>query len=1098
MNIESMLFKNTSYIEQPNGLIGWLGWLIFLGGVIFLLWRWLPYNKKMGRTQWIIFAVLAALLPLTNLFLGLRLPIGTALPPPGLPVDPLGPVVVFFAALPWLLAAGLLGPAPAAALAFVSGLFMALWNTHSPFTPLEYSLLALLLGACFQQRYRTLAFRALRRPLLAGLLLGLVYPLIYILDILFVFSGSLASRLDYALANTAAASLSVLAQLLIAGLVGELAAFAFPKFWGGRGPLTPSPAERRLQTRFLASLAPLAVILMVGLIAGDWVVAGAAARQMLEDRMQSTANMAAQGVPFFHATGQALIQDMANDPRWYQGPQDGQTALLEENLRSIPFFRQLYLLDEQGDALAGYPTVDFYAADPSPKEFAAIDLAIAGLAFQSYTISPVPGENVAQVSFIAAIKEGDRVHGVLVGRTDLANNPLTQPVLISLASIADVDGEGMLLDDEGRILYHSANAQVMEKYQGDTSEKPAFFADSVAPDGTRRMLYYQPVQGQPWAVVTIVPARQAQQLALRIAAPLLGMILVLFFLAAVFLRLSLRVVTASLQHLASEANRISSGRLDRPLQLEGEDEVGQLRRAFEHMRVSLKDRLDELNRVLVVSQGVASSLDLGEALKPVLDAAISTGVTSARVVLSSDVAPEAQVGASPVTRFGIGSEAFSHLDEQILALARQQDQRIVITNPTRVRNLNFSVGAARPEALLGMPLRHENLYFGVMWVAYDIPHQFGEDEVRFLSTLAGQAVLAAGNARLFASAEVGRQQLESILASTPDPVLVTDQQNNLLLANPAAWQALDLSATTVDDKAVEQVIQQPELVRLLTSFSQDRLSTELRLPDGLMYMATASTVMAGDRPVGRICVLRDITHLKELDQLKSDFVSTVSHDLRSPLTLMRGYATMLEMVGELNEQQSNYVRKMVTGVENMTRLVNTLLDLGRIEAGLALQLEAIPVHDIVERVVGSLQIQASQKQIQMTCEISPTIIPLVEADHALLQQAMHNLVENAIKYTDPGGQVGVRVYQDRERMVFEVTDSGIGIAPVDIPLLFKKFSRAGQKEAKKRPGSGLGLAIVKSVVERHQGLVWVESQLGKGSTFFFAIPFRQPPKNAAR
>ncbi len=295
---------------------------------------------------------------------------------------------------------------------------------------------------------------------------------------------------------------------------------------------------------------------------------------------------------------------------------------------------------------------------------------------------------------------------------------------------------------------------------------------------------------------------------------------------------------------------------------------------------------------------------------------------------------------------------------------------------------------------------------------------------------------------------------------------------------------------------MEKIIQQGELVRLLTGFSQDRLSTEVRLPDGLMYMATASTVMAGDRPVGRICVLRDITHLKELDQLKSDFVSTVSHDLRSPLTLMRGYATMLEMVGELNEQQTNYVRKMVTGVENMTRLVNTLLDLGRIEAGLALQLEAIPIHDIVDRVVGGLQIQASQKQIQMTCEISQNMIPLVEADHALLRKAMHNLVENAVKYTDPGGQVQVRVYQDRERMVFEVIDSGIGIAPVDIPLLFKKFSRAGQKEAKKRPGSGLGLAIVKSVVERHQGQVWVESQLGKGSTFFFAIPFRQPSKNA--
>jgi hypothetical protein len=355
----------------------------------------------------------------------------------------------------------------------------------------------------------------------------------------------------------------VLAELLIAGLIAEVVLFAFPKAWGGVGPLEPSPVERRLQTRFLYSMAPLALILVVGLVAGDWVVSGTAARQMLHDRMESTAQMAAQGVPFFHETGQALIQDLADDPRWYQGAPEEQASLLEESLRNIPF-RQLYLLDGLGQSLAGYPSPDFYRSTPSPKEFAAIDLALTGLPFQSYTIPPLEGESVAQVSFIAAIvDEAGQVQGVLIGRSDLASNPLTQPVLSTLASMANIDGEGMLLDDEGRILYHSANVLVMEEYLGPASEAADFF-DDMASDGTRRMGFYQPVQGQPWAVVTIVPARQAQQLALRIAAPLLAMIVALFLFAGVLLRLSLRAVTASLQNLALEANRISSGRLDRP------------------------------------------------------------------------------------------------------------------------------------------------------------------------------------------------------------------------------------------------------------------------------------------------------------------------------------------------------------------------------------------------------------------------------------------------------------------------------------------------------------------------------------------------------
>jgi signal transduction histidine kinase len=196
----------------------------------------------------------------------------------------------------------------------------------------------------------------------------------------------------------------------------------------------------------------------------------------------------------------------------------------------------------------------------------------------------------------------------------------------------------------------------------------------------------------------------------------------------------------------------------------------------------------------------------------------------------------------------------------------------------------------------------------------------------------------------------------------------------------------------------------------------------------------------------------------------------------------------------LNDQQTGYVRKIVTGVETMSKLVNNLLDLGRIEAGVDLQLEMVPIQDVVDRVVGALQLQAAQKRIQLTTEMPPHTIPLVEADQSLLQQALHNLVDNAVKYTDSGGKVGLRVSARQDRMVFEVSDTGIGIAPVDLPRLFEKFFRAGQKEAIKRHGTGLGLAIVKSIAERHGGQVWVESQLGKGSSFFLSIPVRQPKR----
>ncbi|MBN2149357.1 MAG: HAMP domain-containing protein [Anaerolineales bacterium] len=1092
MSLEITLFSNSFYIEQPQGIVGWIGWVALLGLTVLLLWRWQLYNKRWGSAQWVAFIVLLFLLPLTNLFLIVRLPASGAMPPPDTLVDPQGPAWVVFAALPWVLAAGLLGAAPAAVFGMISGVLLGLWETHSPFTLLEFALLAAVLGAAFQQRYRTVSFRLLRQPLFTTLLLAVIYPLLLGVNTLLVTGGDLASRVDYALTRAQYDSLAVGAELLLAGLIAQIVSWMLPGLWVTHEPLKPSPAETRLQTRLMTSIAPLVLMLIIALVLGDWIVAGSAARGMLRDRMSSSAEIAVESLPYFMATGQGLIQRIASDPVWIEGSLADKDALLEESLRVVPFFNQLFLLDNLGQPISGYPVPDFYMAAVSAEERSAIDLALSGVPFQSYTIPPVDAGTAAWVSYIALVQDQVGMsHGILIGRSDLSINPFTKPALTSLASLANVEGEGILLDKDGRILYHSQGMGVMQLYLGKTTEQADFF-DDTGSDGTRRLVYSQPVQGMPWRVVISVPARQAQQLALQIAAPLLGMIAAAFLISAVLLYFALRFVTASLRNLALEANRISGGDLAHPLVVRGEDEVGRLSAAFEHMRSTLKERLDELNRLLVVSQGVASSLEISEAVQPVLDSALGTGACSARVVLSPEAVPETDGSTLPATRFWSGSsaEVYASLDEQVMGLTRRQE-RLILTNFTRTHVLNFAPTMPPPAAILSLPLRHENLYYGILWLVYDKPHRFGDDELRFLTTLAGQAALAAANARLFSNAEIGRQRLAAILDSTPDPVLVTDHLNRVLLTNPAAWQVLGLQVGAGEGRPIEEVTQLADLVRLLRTFSEERMSAEIGLPDGKIYLATASTVKAEGRLVGRVCILRDITHFKELDALKSEFVATVSHDLRSPLTLMRGYATMLEMVGALNEQQVGYVRKIVASVESMTRLVTTLLDLGRIEAGVDLQLEMVPVHDVVERVTGALQLQATQKQLSLSVEFAPQTTPLVEADHALLQQALHNLLENAIKYTPSGGKVTLRVSPRQDRLLFEVSDTGIGIAPVDLPRLFEKFYRTGNKDAKKQSGTGLGLAIVRSIAERHSGRVWVESQLGKGSTFYFAIPFRQ-------
>ena len=1073
-------------------LIAGVGWLLLAAIVLILLWRARHFNKPLNRNYWIIWLLLALVSPLASLFVGIKPLAWETLPLPNVPMDFSGPVITLFSFLPWMLAGGLLGPAGAASVAAIGSIFSALWNTHNLFTPLEYALLATLFSLAVMQRYRTIFYRWLRHPVFAALFLSLIYPFLFLLNATIGSDFSLAVRLDYAISTLVAATVAVAGQLLVSGIFCEVISLGVQEEWGGKGVLQPSPAERSLKVRYLLVIAPLTMLLLLTLLIGDWIMAGQAAQRVLRGRMQDTALTASKGIPYFLDVGQNEISKLVMDERLRSNPPAEVVQILNDYILQVPYFSQLYVLDSSSNTVAGYPNSDYKNSDAPPDEGMGIRFILQGVPYQTYTVAPDGEENAAQVSVVAKIPgENGEIWGVLIARTDLEKNPFTAPIIASLQNMSELDGEGILLDENGRIVYHPNPAMVMSQYTGHVPESSGFF-DELAPDGTRKWVFYQPTEGRKWAVVLTVPAKSVQQIALDIATPLLITILIVALVTVILLSLSLNRITGSLQGLADQAGSIAKGQLEEPLIVTGVDEVGQLRQSFEQMRLSLKARLDELNQLLVVTQGVAANLDMGQAVQPILESALVSGAGSARTVLDPAMVPELAGEAKKMVVFstGVNGDRYGYLDEQILNLTRQQE-RLVLNNVLRPRLLRFQAEDQRPEAVLAISLRHESQYYGALWIAYDRVHTFSEEEIRFMVMLAGQAAVAAAKARSFLNAEIGRQRLSAILASTPDPVLVTDQNNRLLLANPAAWRALGFGVEWDEGKPIKEVISQKDLLLLLDGSTEDKRSAEITLADNRVYYATASSVFAEGHRVGRVCVLRDVTSFKELDSLKSEFVATVSHDLRSPLTLVRGYASMLEIVGELNEQQTTFVRNIINGVENMSRLVNDLLDLGRIEAGIGLKLEMVPVRDVIERVTSALQIQATQRRIQLTTDVPAQTVPLIEADPALLQQALHNLVENAIKYTDSGGKVHVKAEVQQNQMVFIISDTGSGISRLDLPRIFEKFYRGAQANAKRSRGTGLGLTIVKSIADRHGGRVTVDSLLGRGSTFYFAIPIRQ-------
>jgi PAS domain S-box-containing protein len=461
-----------------------------------------------------------------------------------------------------------------------------------------------------------------------------------------------------------------------------------------------------------------------------------------------------------------------------------------------------------------------------------------------------------------------------------------------------------------------------------------------------------------------------------------------------------------------------------------------------------------------------------------------TGAAGVRVVV---INPS---GRHPLTfGEGPGSDSMAHYDRQIRSLLSQHEE-LILSTPGAVGSTltQSSDNGQAPKALIALPLAIEERFQGIFWLTYRGQHHFDQTELSFLRTLASQASVLVENARLYATAEGGRRRLAAVLSSTSDAVIVTDQTERVLLVNPAMERFFDMRGDRVIGRPVKSVVQSEALVEALTSGKKRTHNLEVPNGSGRVFYASASTIFNNEGlAMGRVAVLHDITYLKEIDDLKSEFVATVSHDLRSPLTFMLGYATMLSMTEGLDPRQHEYVRKILGGIEQMSELINDLLDLGRLEAGVDLVRSRFRLQELLESVVEELQQPARSNGLELTISV-PNRLPLAYGDTSLIRQAVANLVNNAIKYAPDSGQVVLGAAVDGSTMVISVKDSGPGISKEDRLRLFEKFYRVHTQDAANVKGTGLGLALVKSIAFRHGGRTWCESKVGSGSTFYIALP----------
>jgi PAS domain S-box-containing protein len=342
--------------------------------------------------------------------------------------------------------------------------------------------------------------------------------------------------------------------------------------------------------------------------------------------------------------------------------------------------------------------------------------------------------------------------------------------------------------------------------------------------------------------------------------------------------------------------------------------------------------------------------------------------------------------------------------------------------------------------------------------------------------------------------ETERGRLEAVFNNIHDSVMILDHERRILLVNPAMCRAFGLNPKTAIGKTVAEVITHPDVVALVARTDQsDPLQYyEVGFPDGRVSNAQFTAI----QDVGYAVSMQDITYLKEMDRVRSEFVHTVSHDLRSPLTSVIGYTELVERAGELNENQRDFLKRIQDSIQHITALINDLLDLGSVEADFDTRREFVQPEAILRYTLDMLQGQIKSKRLKVHADIAPSL-PAIRVNPIRLRQVLDNVVGNAIKYSNNGGEVSVSVQAEGDQIILNVRDNGPGIPAVDQPHIFDKFYR-GSNISEQVTGSGLGLAIVKTIVDNHQGRIWVESAEGRGSSFFIVLPVNAEPVQALK
>jgi PAS domain S-box-containing protein len=405
------------------------------------------------------------------------------------------------------------------------------------------------------------------------------------------------------------------------------------------------------------------------------------------------------------------------------------------------------------------------------------------------------------------------------------------------------------------------------------------------------------------------------------------------------------------------------------------------------------------------------------------------------------------------------------------------------------------------------PMRAQDRLIGAVLVSGRMVSAYNENDIRLLTILSANAAVIVQNAILFQNVESERDELEAIISNTSDAIIILDQDDRVARCNAAAesltgWHSSEVVGRPCEELLLGQmpvaerstkagstlleVIEKRHMVPYFEGIVVTKEGTERDVAASYSYVRTTG------RGEGMgVIIARDISKLREVERMKSEFVSMVSHELRTPLGLIKGYAsTLLNPQLSIDEATTHRFLLGVDGAaDRLAKLIENILSVSRIESGLfRLTTQEMDLSQVIDNAVTTARATAKGHEITMDLPRNPIT---VEGDRVQIELVMDNLLGNAVKYSPMGRPIRVELHERGSDVEVTVMDEGIGIAAHHLPKVFDKFYRVEGGYSRRTPGSGLGLYICRNIIEAHRGRIWAESTPGQGSTFAFALPVSQ-------